>query len=1214
MATPPPTIGSYEVLGELGRGGMGIVYRVRDTTNGRHAALKIVPPESLARPEAALRFKREFRAMQRVQHPNVIRVFEAGTHDGCPFFTMEVVDGQDIRCWLDGDEPIVHNGGRPPPAGLLAEEQRRRLNDSRRVRRLAEAIVQVGFALSSIHGHRIVHRDLKPDNILVSRAGVVKLMDFGIAKQLAAHSEQSSSGMVVGTFKYLSPEQALGADVDGRADLYCLGVILFELLAGRHPFYSENSVGYAYHHARKAPPPIDRFNPEVDPALKAICERLIEKDPNDRFATAEDLIAALRGAVDGLVDEHSQKGKRAPRAKAPPQKGDLFAPALVGREREMRTLLSLCEQAKKGRGAVAVVMGPKGIGKTRLLREVAAKARGLGVDVLIAQALKDSGLEYQPYIELLDRLMDESMRGRTKEELARLLGAEGAVLARYLGSFESLPPRARPKPAQALEPQGERARFLGAASAFLDRAAAAGPRVLVIDALHHADELSLDLTRHLAERIAAIGPGNESGAFRLSPLSLVLTVDPDDVRSDTAQRLIRDLLELQALLQLELKPLSAQGVGEMLQTMLGGSGAADVVGEVLYERTSGTPGLVEERIRAWAESGELSKQGREWVLVKRPHAAIDELDDDEVPTKSLPGRLVETFNELSIVVELRAATRADIPIPDFHDKPAERRVKRLGAPARDLAERAAVLGERFAGSVLARIALLPEDELLDGLDELLKSDVLLEEKTSGGYRFASVDNRQVLLDALSEEKRRHLHALVARTLEETAERSGRAPNSEALARHWLEAKASEKALEHLMRAARRALAASATQTAANLVREAQELFVHESARAPYDPLMARRDLDLVLLRLDVLSAVGEHKECVSLARRRVPRLRGAVDSRLVGEVVLRLAGSERVLGDVDEALGHVGEVLSITERGGAHSLRCRAKYLCGQVYEHKGDYDKSQRYFRDALELARTIGDELEEQNARSALAARHLEAGELVIAEAELKKLLSQARARGERLGISRYVNALGIAAHERGEFDEAEGAYREMIDLAKPAGDRRSVALGLVNIAVVRRDQSRTADALGLCQKAGRILLDIDDVELLSYVHIVEAQALLDKGDDGLALETAATALELAKRAGAAMREVEARFCLEHAKARLGDPEAASRLEKALESARAVNSNRLVLHGLHSLAEAELFHNRGSAAQRVLDEGLGRARRTGYARFVRRFETLAARIAAPA
>src|SRR5690606_1072166 len=125
-----------------------------------------------------------------------------------------------------------------------------------------------------------------------------------------------------------------------------------------------------------------------------------------RFPTAEDLIAALREAVDGLVDEASAKGRPAPRD-AVVKKDTLFAPALVGRDRELRTLLSLAEQARKGRGAVAVVSGAKGIGKSRLLREVAAKARGMDVDVLIGQAIKGSGAEYQPYVEVLDRLVED---------------------------------------------------------------------------------------------------------------------------------------------------------------------------------------------------------------------------------------------------------------------------------------------------------------------------------------------------------------------------------------------------------------------------------------------------------------------------------------------------------------------------------------------------------------------------------------------------------------------------------------------------------------------------------------------------------------------------------------------------------------------------------------------------------------------------------------
>jgi len=670
----PTQIGSYAVLGELGRGGMGIVYRVRDDRDGRIAALKVVPPESLGRPETALRFKREFRAMQRVQHPNVIRVFEAGSHDDCPFFTMELVEGQDIRAWLDGDQPIVEEQNRPPPTGPLEEDQRARLNDPRRTRRLVEALVQVGFALGAIHGHRIVHRDLKPDNVLVSTAGVVKLMDFGIAKQMTAHTEHSSGGMVVGTFKYLSPEQALGAELDGRADLYCLGIIMYELLAGRHPFYSENSVGYAYHHARKQPPPLERFNPEIDSELKHICEKLISKDPNDRYPTADDLITALRGAADGMVDESSRGRRPAPADPAPsmPRKDALFAPAMVGRDRELRTLLSLCEQARKGRGSVAVVAGPKGIGKSRLVREMQQRARGMSVDVIVGHALRDGGGEYQPFIEILDRIVEDAAVGRG-EEVAGLLGDEGPVLARYLSGLENLPERARPKPAAALDPQGERARFLGAVSAFLDRAAHIRPRVLCIDALQNADELSLDLTRHLAETIAAIGPINESGAFRISPLSLILTIDSEEIARKGAQKLLAQLSDEQAILRVDLKELSAQSVAEILQTMIGGGEVASVVGEVLHQATRGVPSLVEERIRAWAEAGELIRQDGEWVLVRRdaPHAHDD---DDEGPTRSLPRSRRSSETRDSVVI-LQNATRADIPLPDLEESPARLRLR-----------------------------------------------------------------------------------------------------------------------------------------------------------------------------------------------------------------------------------------------------------------------------------------------------------------------------------------------------------------------------------------------------------------------------------------------------------------------------------------------------------------------------------------------------------
>ncbi|MDP2340445.1 MAG: protein kinase [Deltaproteobacteria bacterium] len=1217
----PKLIGHFDVLSELGRGGMGIVYKVKDQKSGAFVALKMIPPEALSRPDSALRFKREFRAMQRVEHPNVIRVYEAGTHEGCPFFTMELVDGKEIRRYVDGEEAIVPNGKDGPPNNVLSVEQRTKLNEPQRVKKVADMIIQVAFALAEIHSHRIVHRDLKPDNILVSKQGVAKLMDFGIAKQLSANSEHSSGGMVVGTFKYLSPEQALGGEIDGRADLYCLGIIFYELLTGRHPFYSENSVGYAYHHARKPPPEMEKFNPEVNPKLKAVCEKLIKKDQRERFPTAEDVIAAVREAMDDPADLPSGPQETSTRMRtagpAPVKnlpfelaKDQLFQPAHVGRAAESRMVTAVVERLAAGKGAIVVVNGPQGIGKSRLLREVAVPFKQKNIDFVWGRCL-EQGAPYQPFVEILDTLVAE-VEGRPADEIRRLLGDEARVLARYVPALERLDPAVRPRPSAALEPQGERLRFLSAVTAFIGRLNALVPRVLVIDNLHLADELSLSLTRHLIETLARAD--SDSSMQRGAPIGLALTLDPAHKNAADLAPLLARVAAAPAgeTVSLTLSALAPVDVRELLASMMGGGEVAQALADYLHTETGGAPGAVEDRVRAWAESGELRRKGRQWVFVRK---ALK-------PGESSKGQ--------PQVIEVRAATRWDIPIPDFEENTNQKRVARLSTVAKDVGERLAILGDRFGGQLGERVALRPEDEFLDALDELIKRAILAEDKEDGAYRFTDPDDRRALMAGLKVERRQQLHLLCARALEEDARRRRRPGNPEELAHHYFEAKEPVMAIEQMMSAARIALSASATQTAAQRVREAQELLASEQAdeaknadkRVALDPRLTRADVELVLLRLDVLAAVNEHKECVTLARRRLPRMQGAVDGKLVAEVLLRLAASERVLGDLDAALEHTGQVLSRTERGGSHGLRCRAKSLCGQIYEQRGQFELAERYFHDALELARTIGDELEEERARWAIAARHLTAGNLDEAARDFEQLLTQANTRGEKLRVTQYVNALGIVAHEQARYDDAEAAYRRMIELAKPAGDRRSLANALNNIAVVRRDQGRYDDALALTSKAARILADLDQVENLAYVRIVEAQILLDraastpagepgqKTDNQDALKKADEALDLGLKANAALKVAEAALCRGLALCRKGDVAGGEDIARGMQAGRTLNANRIALFGLLCDVEAAMLVKDRARAQHSLDEGLARARRTNFVRFEKKLRSAAARL----
>jgi serine/threonine protein kinase/tetratricopeptide (TPR) repeat protein len=1214
----PKKIGNYKVLGELGRGGMGIVYRASDSKSGKLCALKMIPPEALTRPDSALRFKREFRAMQRVEHPNVIRVFESGTHGGSPFFTMELVDGRDIRTWLDGDPPIVPISKGPPPSGALKKDQRLRLNDPTRIRRMTEAVVQVGFALGAIHSHRIVHRDLKPDNILVSKAGMVKLMDFGISKQLGGPTEHSSGGMVVGTFKYLSPEQALGADVDGRADLYCLGIILYELLAGRHPFFSETSVGYAYHHARTAPPTIDQFNPEVDPNLRGICERLISKDPNERHATAEDLIVDLREAVEG-IDVRSQKmrpvdkkGKDLPFQLTHDQ---LFQPALVGRNTELGQLTALCDALLEGKPRILAITGPSDSGKTRLVREAVAVARSRGVDLLISEAIADGAVPYQPYVDALERILDGA-KSLSAPEVKRLLGPEGRVLARYLPGMKRWPPSIQPKPAAALGPREERRRFLSAVSSFLGRYAAARPPILCIDDLHHAGELSLDLTRHLAHTMMESGSPGDGESAMVAPICLVLTLDPESDQSDGARNLLTDLAQLPGFMTVGLNPLAPRDVRDLLATMIGGGAVASAIGEVLHQETGGLPGAVEAQVRAWAESGKLRRKGRTWVLSKRsvkppsggrrkkrssrsePKERVTSVD-----AKRPPG-MADDSDEDSVAVG--EATRADIPILELNQDVAKRRVERLTAIARDVAERAAVGGERIPATLLQTVALRPEDEFIDAVDELLKVNVFVEsDEEEGFYRFAGKEERRALLKRIQIDRKKRLHLLVARAMQEENRRWQRAIHPEVLARQYLDGGEPFMALDHLMAAARMSLEASATQTAAQRVREAHELFLRNAASREYDPAIARRDLELILLRLDVLAAVGEHKECVALATRRLPKLRGRAGARQIAEVILRLAESERVVGDLENALAHVAEVLSITERGGAHNLRCRAKRVCGQIYAQRGQFDRSITYFKEALELARTIGDAMEAESARYAMARRALEAGKFADAERDFKSLLEAAETRGEQLRIAAYLIALGRIHLERGDDVEAETLFRRSIDLAKPAGDRRGVAVGLSMIGDLRLHQGRPGDALSLFSKAARILSDTGDVEQLARIRLLETITHLEKDDESAARKKGAEAIELAGQAKAGLLEAEAQILNGWAQAR-GKMirQAQASIGKGLSSALAIGAEPVVVVGLCAKAELEMQIGEEERALDALKKARARARRLGSKRLAGRVD----------
>jgi serine/threonine-protein kinase len=261
--------GRYRVLQRLGSGGMADVYCAEDTHLGRRVALKVLHRRFAQDQEFVERFRREAKSAARLNHPNVVGVFDRGEHEGTYYIAMEYLEGRTLKEIVAAEAP-------------LAQE---------RVIDLGLQILQAaGFA----HSHGVIHRDFKPHNVIVDDAGHAKVTDFGIAR--AGASEMTETGSIMGTAQYLSPEQAQGHAVTATSDIYSIGVMLYEMLAGRLPFEGDSAVAVALKHLSEPPAPISQWRPDIHPALEAVVMAALAKDPAHRWQSAEDLAAGLEAA------------------------------------------------------------------------------------------------------------------------------------------------------------------------------------------------------------------------------------------------------------------------------------------------------------------------------------------------------------------------------------------------------------------------------------------------------------------------------------------------------------------------------------------------------------------------------------------------------------------------------------------------------------------------------------------------------------------------------------------------------------------------------------------------------------------------------------------------------------------------------------------------------------------------------------------------------
>ncbi len=661
----------YRLDAEIGRGGMGIVYRADDTLLERDVAVKILSATALGT-EGRAHLLGEARAAAGLNHPNIVAVYDVGEAGGVSFLVAELVEGRSLH-------------DQPPES----------IDETISVAR------QVCTALEHAHAHGIVHRDLKPENVLITPDGVAKLGDFGLARSIA--SRLTSEGTVVGTVFYLAPELALGQAYDGRADLYALGVMLYELTTGRLPFMADDPLAVISQHLHAPAVPPRARDEGIPPALDALILRLLSKDPEERPASAVEVLRALnapdildRGATPARELSVLQRIERG---------------RLVARERELAEARAIWRKAGAGEGGMLLVSGEPGIGKTRLVRELCTEVQVSSDRVLVGECYAEGGAPYAPFAQILRRAFRDGAGDELAAALPEFVLADLLTLAPSLRlRFPDVPPN------PSLDPKSEQQRLFENMVACCQALCERSPLLLVLEDAHWADSGSLALLRHLARR---------TRRHRVLIVATYREVELDQTRP--FQEVLLDLTRERLATRLRLSRLDREGTRDMLAALFAAEEITPEFLEGIYTETEGNPFFVEEVCKALVESGQVYFVDGAW----------DRLE----------------MEELEIPQSVRVAIQS--------------RVGRMPPECQEVLRLAAILGREFAFETLLEASQIGEDALIDALECASQAQLVETVSAGRDVTFAFTHALipATLYEGVSILRRRRLHRRVAVAIE-----------------------------------------------------------------------------------------------------------------------------------------------------------------------------------------------------------------------------------------------------------------------------------------------------------------------------------------------------------------------------------------------------------------------------------------------------------------
>ena len=1112
-------LGPWRLVSVLGTGGMGTVFLARNGDD--RAAVKVIHRHLLGRRGFLARFHREAEIGRRVRHENVVATLDvdAVEVDGRPlhFLVMEHVEGRTLRRLLD-------------ELGRVPEELCRHVGR------------EVARALVAIHAAGAVHRDLKPENVLITRDHVVKVMDLGVARLANEAMRMSQTGAFIGSVRYGAPEQfsAGSAEIDGRADLYALGLTLYEMATGRHPFEGDDFRVVVRQQMTEVPRPAGDVHPQLSPFFEEVLRRLVEKDRNARFASAGELLDVLERGEGSAWWRERKKAIRTVTMRPLRRIRIPRETALYGRDEELMRLLSLFERASTGDGQVALLEGEAGIGKSRLVDELVGLLAQSGADLNFLHgsyppggAATASGAFRSAYRE---QLGDD-------EDAVRLALPQTPLLAPAFAAL--LRGDAPPEGAQPLTKESLQTVFVHATRAL----AGSRPTIVLIDDLHFAPEEG----RSLFAALALAVPGHR--------VLLVGTARPEVDLGWLAQ-----FDRIEHVSRIRLPRLGAKDLVLLLRDSLRSEHLAEELAGKIATKSDGNPFFVFEILRGLRDGQFLAKKpDGSWGTTR----LIAEID--------VPG----TVKDLIFA-----------------------RVGSLGTEERNLLDVAACAGFEFdpvlVGEVLrvGRIPVLQRLAAVEKSHRLVRSvgrrfvfdhhqvaEVLyagLPEMLREEYHAAIGTAIEAKGGAASREPKDLDGALCV-----------------GLAEHFLKGAQGVRALRYLdaalahlekgyrhdaaVRLADRALAVP------DLVagRERCELLLRKASRLD---LLGRRDEQRAAIEeANVLAAAAGDAALHARARRSLGALHWGLSRHdearaVLGEALAmaRASGDRQEesdttgnLGNVFLSLGRLGEArehyerqLALAREIGDRRGESRATGNLGIVVLNLGRLGEAREHHERYLSLAREIGDRRGEAIATGNLGVVFYSLGRLEEAREHFERYLAVSREIGNRGGEAIAMGNLGSVFCGLGRLGDSREHQERSLALAREIGNREGEVLAAGNLGDLFRSFGRPAEAREHYERGIALAREIGDRLNEGIVLLRLADFLAEERDAAAAERGYAETLALRRETGHRDGEADALVARgAHLATQGREAEARADLDAALALARERS-----LPAVELLARAEL------------------------------------------